>query len=128
MKSICLLILFFVNPCFAQQSRGIVFEKETNWEAIKQKAKKENKYIFLDTYTTWCMPCQFMAKNIFPQELVGDFFNKHFINVAIQMDTTKHDDVFVRNWYRDAKRISDMYKIGAYPTYLFFNPNRICLF
>ena len=35
------------------QNRSIQF-KEGNWESLLQQAKKENKLIFLDCYTSWC--------------------------------------------------------------------------
>ena len=114
--------LVFNNPCIAQQTGGIHFEKLLSWKDIKQKAKKENKLIFIDAYTTWCIPCRQMAENIFPQAAVGYFFNKNFINVAVQMDVTKKDNRYVKAWYKNAKIIADEYKIEAYPTYLFLNP------
>ena len=120
-------LLFFIsflvinNFCTAQQTVGIHFEKVINWKKIKQKAKKENKLIFIDAYTTWCIPCREMSENIFPQAKVGYFFNKNFINVAVQMDVAKKDNRYVKNWYKDAKMIANEYKIDAYPTYLFLN-------
>lgn len=124
MRIICVIFILMNNfPCIAQKSNGINFEKSTNWSSIKEKAKRENRYIFLDAYTTWCIPCRNMKMNIFPQQTVGNFFNKNFINVSVQMDTTKKDDENVKSWYKDAKMIADLYKIVAYPTYLFFNPD-----
>lgn len=64
-----------------------------------------------------------MIENIFPQAEVGDFFNKNFINVAVQVNVTKKDNTYVKSWYNDAKTIADDYKIDAYPTYLFLNPD-----
>lgn len=126
MRLICIVLLLLSNIyCIAQQTAGIKFEKELSWTDIKQKAKKENKFIFLDAYTTWCVPCRNMAVNIFPQAQVGDFFNKNFINVAVQINVTKKDDENVKSWYKDAKIIADIYKIDAYPTYLFFDQNGI---
>ena len=72
-----LLLICFLNQ--AQQSNGIKFEKKNlTWKDVKQKAKNEKKYIFIDAYTTWCGPCRYMSKNIFPQKEVGDFFNENF--------------------------------------------------
>ncbi len=106
----------------AQSSEGIQFDHQLSWAQIKQKAKKENKYIFLDAFTTWCVPCRIMTKNIFPLKEVGDFFNKNFINVAAQFDKTNKDDIYTRNWYKDVEEIHSQYKVDSYPTYLFFTP------
>ena len=106
----------------AQDEKGIRFEKGLNWVEIREKAKKENKYIFLDGFTTWCGPCKMMAKDIFPQAKVGEFFNNNFINVAVQFDVTKKDNEEVKSWYKDAAEIQKTYSINSYPSYLFFSP------
>ena len=106
----------------AQDETGIRFEKGLNWSQIREKAKKENKYIFLDGFTTWCGPCKMMAKDIFPQAKVGEFFNSNFINVAVQFDVTKKDNQEVKSWYKDAAEIQKTYAINSYPSYLFFSP------
>ncbi|MDP4286035.1 MAG: thioredoxin fold domain-containing protein [Bacteroidota bacterium] len=123
MKFVFLSLLLFSSFCHAQQTVGIKFEKKLDWKEIKQKAKKENKFIFLDAYTTWCGPCKYMAAKIFPQAQVGDFFNKNFISVSVQIDKTKKDNESIKSWYKDADMIAKTYKINAYPTYLFFNKN-----
>lgn len=120
---ITLLILIFCFSSKAQVNGGIKFEQDLNWAQIKEKAKKENKYIFVDTYTTWCGPCKQMEKEIFTQQKVGDFFNKNFLNVKVQIDRTKKDTEEIKKWYNDAKSIENTYKINSYPTYLFLNPN-----
>ena len=70
--------LFFSLFCQAQS--GIEFF-HGSWDEALELAKKEHKAIFMDAYAEWCGPCKRMAKNIFTQKEVGDFFNKHFINV-----------------------------------------------
>lgn len=106
---------------------GIQFEKGVSWEEVKAKAKLENKFIFMDCYATWCGPCKFMDQRIFPQKEVGDYFNAHFISVAVQMDQTEADPKNVKQWYYDAKTIEKEYAISSFPTYLFFSPNGIAV-
>lgn len=122
MKCIFFAFLFFTSFGQAQQTVGVKFEKKLSWKEIKQRAKNENKFIFLDAYTTWCGPCKYMSVNIFPQAKVGGFFNKNFISVSVQIDTTKEDNESIKSWYNDAKTIADFYNIDVYPSYLFFNP------
>ena len=122
MKNLYLIALFFLSSSlFAQE--GIKFEQNSDWTALKARAKAEHKYIFLDGYTTWCVPCKEMAANIFPQPKVADFFNQNFINVAVQFDVTEGDNAATKAWYEDARKISSEFDIAAFPTYLFFNPN-----
>jgi thioredoxin-related protein len=117
----------FLNSSTSLAQSGIKFEKNLSWQDVKEKAKKENKYIFLDAYTTWCGPCKLMTTKIFTQKRVGAFFNRNFINVAVQMDSTKKDNATVRSWYKTARIIAGEYNIDAYPTFLFFNSNGILI-
>lgn len=91
-------------------SNGIIFFKGSFNEAIEQ-AKKENKPLFVDFYAVWCVPCKQMAKNVFTQKEVGDYFNKHFIN--LQIDAEKGENV----------NIAKNYKVEAYPTVAFIAPD-----
>ncbi|ERI81685.1 thioredoxin [Bacteroides pyogenes F0041] len=70
----------------AEAGKGILFHDNTNWESILQLATKENKMIFMDCYTEWCGPCKALAKNVFTQLQVGDFFNPRFINIKYDME------------------------------------------
>ncbi len=65
---------------------GIIFQPLTYNQAI-EKAAKENKLVFLHGYATWCHFCEFMKDSVYPDRAVGDFFNKNFI--CIQMDMEK---------------------------------------
>lgn len=101
---------------------GIQFEHELSWAGIRAKAKAEHKYIFLDCFTTWCGPCRYMRTSVFPEPLMGDYFNDKFISAEVQLDSTAKDDGRVRSWYADAHALMVQYKIAAFPTYLVFTP------
>lgn len=60
---------------------GIQFQELSLKDAMA-KAKKENKLIFVDVYTTWCGPCKLLKKNTFPDKKLGDYYNKTFISIA----------------------------------------------
>ena len=64
------LALFFSVSVFAQD--GIQFNHGT-WAEVLATAKKENKLVFVDAFTTWCGPCKWMAKNTFPVKEVGTY-------------------------------------------------------
>lgn len=104
-KTAILSFLFFAVLAFAQ---GIKFE-EGNFKSLLDKAKKENKLIFIDAYAVWCGPCKLMVKNIFPLKSVGDHYNAHFINAKIDMEKGEGIDL--------AKK----YNVKVFPTYLFIN-------
>src|SRR5690606_162646 len=117
------IMLFLIPLLTTAQEKGIQFEHNTNWEKLKEKAKAENKHIFVDCFTTWCGPCKWMADNVFVQEEVGEFFNDNFVNLKLQFDETKEDSEDVKSWYDEAKRFAKDYEVRAYPTFLVFDPN-----
>ncbi len=88
--------------------KGIRFYKNESWEKILELARQQNKMIFMDCYTVWCGPCKALAKEVFPQEKVGDFFNPRFINVQYDMEKG------------DGKMLYEKYKkyIIGFPTLL----------
>ncbi len=88
--------------------KGIVFEELTLEEALN-KAAEEEKYVFLDCYTSWCGPCKMMEGQVFSQKVVGEFCNEHFVNIKIDMEKGEGPDV--------AKR----YGVSSFPTMLLLN-------
>lgn len=107
MKKILSAFLILLNlVIFAQD--GIKFE-DSDFKTILAKAKKENKLIFLDAYTTWCGPCKLMAKNVFTLKSVGEHYNANFVNAKIDMEKGEGIDI--------AKK----YEVKVFPTYLFID-------
>ena len=104
--SCCLLLLTLTNV--TAQGDGIQFN-ESSWAKILQQATEENRLIFLDAYTSWCGPCKKMARDVFPQKEIGEFYNEKFINV--QLDMEKGEGV----------KVAQDYDIKVYPTLLFID-------
>jgi thioredoxin-related protein len=102
---------------------GIKWTEGLSWQQIQQKAKKENKYIFVDCYATWCKPCKQMDREVYTVDSVSDYLNERFISVKLQMDVTKYDNEAVKSWRKTATEIERIYRISAYPSYVFFAPN-----
>jgi thiol-disulfide isomerase/thioredoxin len=106
-KSLIFGALALAGSAFAQ-NRSISFDS-SSWKTLLDKAKKENKLVYLDAYTSWCGPCKWMAKNIFTNDTVADFYNSHFINAKIDMEKGEGVD------------IAQTYGVRAYPTMLFID-------
>ncbi|AEW01018.1 hypothetical protein A4D02_13760 [Niastella koreensis] len=102
---------------------GIIWADNLNWQQVKKKAQKENKYIFVDCFTTWCGPCKKMDKEVYVNDSVGLLLNTKFISVKVQMDSAKGDNEFTRSWYKTAREMSSSYHVAEYPTFLFFSPD-----
>lgn len=100
-----ILILIIATSTSAQ---GIKFF-QGEWKAAQEAAKKEDKLIFVDAFAEWCGPCKQMAKNVFPNGDVGDFFNKNFISMQIDMERGM------------GLEFAKQYPVRAYPTLFFIN-------
>jgi thioredoxin-related protein len=88
---------------YNNEVQGIHFI-EADWKKALLEAKKQNKLIFLDAYASWCGPCQLLKRKTFPDKEAGEFYNKNFINVAVNMEKG------------DGPALAAQYQVDAYPT------------
>jgi len=124
MKQLFLLLFLLPILVIGQKGEdvGVHFiHRLTNWSDIVKQAQNQNKYIFVDCYTTWCGPCKYVSTKVFPQKNVGDFYNKNFLCVSLQMDETPKDNEDIIDSRAVANSVNEMYPITAYPTFLIFN-------
>ncbi len=105
-----IVILVAVLFSLSANAQGIEFFHGT-WEEALAKAKKEDKLIFADAFTKWCGPCKSMAANVFTLPKAGEFYNKNFICVKMDMED-EANTVFI-----------DKYPVSAYPTLFFIKPD-----
>jgi thioredoxin-related protein len=109
--TILFLLTFISLTSFtAKVDSGIVFEHGRYTQARKL-ARETNKTIFIDSYTQWCGPCKKMASQVFTDSEVGNYFNKNFINVKMDMEESE-GILFGRR-----------YSVNFYPTLLFVKPS-----
>jgi thiol:disulfide interchange protein len=104
------LVLAVIFSSASIQAQGINFFKGT-WAEALEMAQAENKPIFVDAYTVWCGPCKYMAAKVFSVDSVGAYYNKNFINYKYDMEKG------------DGPKFAEKYRITAYPTLLYINPD-----
>jgi thiol-disulfide isomerase/thioredoxin len=106
----CLFILWSLlfSALLSAQEVGIKFHTGLFCDALA-KAKVENKYLFVDCFTTWCGPCKELEKEVFIDKSVADYFNEKFIN--FRLDVEKGEGIELR------KRFG----VQPVPTLLFIN-------
>jgi len=108
MKKLATIILVTLLAVTAQAQ--INFETGSFKEALI-KASAEGKMIFMDCYTDWCMPCKILDHFVFKSVEGGDYFNKNFVNV--KMDMEKGEGI----------ELQKKYVAGVFPTLLLLNPD-----
>ena len=97
MKKIGFIVQFLCLALFSfgqSAGDGIRFIEGEKWENVLKMAQEQDKYIFMDCYTSWCGPCKALAKDIFTRKDVGDFFNANFINVKYDMEKGVGKDLY----------------------------------
>ncbi len=105
--NILFILAFSINTATAE---GIDFFHGT-WEEALEESKIQDKPIFVDAYTTWCGPCKRMAKTVFTNDEVGEFYNANFICMKIDMEKP------------EGRTFQQKYPVTAYPTLYYIDGN-----
>jgi thiol-disulfide isomerase/thioredoxin len=84
---------------------------DKDWDEVIDKAKAENKFLFVDVYADWCSPCKKMDAEVFPDSTLGAYMNKNFVSYKANYKTPTGNML--------AKR----HGVGSFPTYLFLDVN-----
>ena len=104
---VCVAAMLLASATFAQ----VKWEEGTLNQALKKARESGKELVFLDCYATWCGPCQYMAKSVFTTKEAGDYFNKKFVNIKIDME--KGEGI----------NLARQFKIQGYPTFIILNSN-----
>ncbi len=110
---LCLGVFFlaFIRKATNEQKgQGIQFFTGT-WDEALAKAKREKKLIFLDAYASWCGPCKAMKRKTFTDKRVGDFYNKYYVSIAVDMEEG------------EGPMLARKFKVDSYPSLIFLQPD-----
>ncbi len=76
---------------------------------VLEMANDKNKLVFVDFYTTWCLPCKMMDEDVFTDKGISEFFNHNFINYKVDAEKGGGPDLAL------------LYQVNVYPTLLFLD-------
>ncbi len=108
MKKICLLFLIIFSVFNTNaQDKGIQFQP-LSYEQALLKSKEVNKPVFLFGFATWCHFCEAMKDSVLPLEAVGDFYNKNFVCIKLDLE-------------KEGKGLNQKLRAKNFPTMVFFN-------
>lgn len=100
----------FMKVDFKQNSTGGIQFRSEGWSQALQQARLENKPVLLDIYATWCGPCKLLKTSTFADKQAGDYFNQHFINVALDGEQP------------EGAQLARQFQIRGYPTLIILSP------
>jgi thioredoxin 1 len=110
MSALALITMGFMVRSYEIKPAGGIKFSHLSLEKAKEQAKKEEKIIFIDCYTSWCGPCKQMAATTFQNEGVAKIYNSKFVNLKVDIEKDS-----------DGPEIARKYKISAYPTLLYID-------
>ena len=93
-----------------ETAAGEELEWFTTFDEAMEKAKDKNRPVMIDFYTDWCSWCKQLDKTTYIDPSVVKM-GEQFISLKIDAD--------------DQRPLAARYKVGAFPTILFINPEGI---
>jgi len=99
----------FETPPIPIKEFAFDFVQSSNLKAVLDQAKRENKLVFVDVYTSWCLPCKMMDKNVFTHQETADAINKDFISYKVNAEVN------------NGPQLSFNYEVNSFPTLLFLD-------
>ena len=117
MKKIILFIslsLFFLN-CNSTQKvaavESVEFTPSDNLTAVLEMAAGKEKLVFVDFYTTWCLPCKLMDEDVFTDKGISQLMNNNFVNYKVDAEKG------------NGPNLALLYQVNVFPTLLFLDKN-----
>jgi thiol:disulfide interchange protein len=89
----------------------LAFQPNDDLTAALDKAKAEKKAVFIDFYTTWCMPCRMMDESVFRDWDVAEYMAENVVSVKVNAEKGR------------GVELKNQFSVGAYPTFVFLSPD-----
>jgi thioredoxin-related protein len=112
------VVSFLIVLCFLVTSvtGAEVEQPRTYWE-LMDKARKENKRVFIMFTADWCGPCQEMKDKVLKGR-IEEFLNKHYLVYYLDIDKEKDvADLYAKHKTKGGQPIFD----GSIPAFYIYN-------
>lgn len=85
------------------------FYRTDNLGNILDQAEKENKLVYVDIYTDWCLPCKIMNESVYSDQETMDYLDENFICYKVDGEKVNGPDLVA------------LFQVKSYPGILFLN-------
>jgi thioredoxin-related protein len=121
MKIVFRLLLFiFFTMLFYNSAPQAADASWLKFDAGIGKATKEEKFVLVDFYTTWCHWCKVMDEKTFQDVKVAQKLNAHFIKVRLNAEDVNESVTYLGKKYTNVE-FTQAFGVTGYPSLAFLD-------
>ena len=99
-------------------------EKKVSWmafDAAAERAKRENKHMIVDVYTTWCGWCKVMDKQTYSNADVAAYLNDNFVLAKVNGESSA--ELHYKGEVMSERAFARKVGVTGFPTTYFLKPD-----
>jgi thioredoxin-related protein len=99
-------------------------EKKLPWlafDAATLRAKKENKHLIVDVYTTWCGWCKVMDRQTYGNSQVADYLTENFVLAKVNGESSA--EIHWKGETMTERAFARKVGVTGFPTTYFLKPD-----
>ena len=97
------------NVMLEKDPDNVHFYRTNNLGNILDHAESEDKLVYVDIYTDWCLPCKIMNESVYSDKETMDYLNENFICYKVNGEKVNGPDLVA------------LFEVKNYPGILFLN-------
>ena len=105
------LVLLGTLLALKSLTQGVKFH-DLAFDQAAERAAAENKLVFVDFFTTWCVPCKEMDATTFEDSEVAAWLAEHTVALKVDAEANETNEAL-------AKRFG----VRSFPNYVFIAPD-----
>ena len=99
-------------------------EKKLPWlafDAATERAKRENKHLIVDVYTTWCGWCKVMDRQTYGNAVVADYLTENFVLAKVNGESSA--EIHWKGKVMTERSFARSIGVTGFPTTYFLKPD-----